>query len=368
MTVCVGNSCIPVMSLQGHDDQVWSVVLTPDGRAAISASMDGSIRVWSLEGPHQGMCVQALEPETADLAVVFALALRYDGWLLASAHISCILLWDVLDIADGGPPRYFGNEPGDGSDIMIQQRGLPLFGHSGFIRTLVMTSVGNLLVSGSDDHCICVWALPSGHLLRTTMLPNFWVSALALSPDDSLIASASRGRESAVRLLSLASGNELAYLEGAGRCVAFGPDGSSLVTLGAHDHKLLVWDVDEVLALPPGAARPRAQTTWHLEGFASVVVSHDGSTLFTGSKDGTLRYWELLVGPQGPLPEDQIPRAFMFLHPFRFVVSSGTPPSAPPALLPAPEPVPPPDINTDADVNTDAAESGQGGEDYCNTA
>ena len=36
-------------TLTGHEDRVTSVAVTPDGRRAVSASDDRTVRVWDLE-------------------------------------------------------------------------------------------------------------------------------------------------------------------------------------------------------------------------------------------------------------------------------------------------------------------------------
>ena len=36
-------------TLIGHEEQVWSVAVTPDGRRAVSGSQDETVRVWDLE-------------------------------------------------------------------------------------------------------------------------------------------------------------------------------------------------------------------------------------------------------------------------------------------------------------------------------
>ena len=58
---------------QGHKDRVNSVAVTPDGKRAISASSDRTLRVWDLE---KGRLVRTLE---GHLDVVNAVAVTPDG-------------------------------------------------------------------------------------------------------------------------------------------------------------------------------------------------------------------------------------------------------------------------------------------------
>jgi WD40 repeat protein len=55
--------------LTGHEDWVLAVALTPDGRRAVSASDDRTLRVWDME-TGQELAVVALDGRPACVAVV----------------------------------------------------------------------------------------------------------------------------------------------------------------------------------------------------------------------------------------------------------------------------------------------------------
>jgi len=70
-------------------------------------------------------------------------------------------------------------------------------------------------------------------------------------------------------------------------CVAFSP-GGRLFASGSRDHTLRVWDV--------ATGRERARLAGHYSWVMSVAFSPDGKTLASGSYDRTVRIWDLAHG------------------------------------------------------------------------
>jgi len=79
-----------VCTLEGHTDAVDAVAVTPDGRRAVSASRDHTLRLWDLES---GQTLRTLEDHTA---YVLAVAVTPDGRRAVSASFDHTLrLWDL---------------------------------------------------------------------------------------------------------------------------------------------------------------------------------------------------------------------------------------------------------------------------------
>ena len=76
--------------LEGHDTRVWSVVLTPDGRRALSTGEDGAVRILDL---HSGEHLLTLtEPGLTGLWLAMD---RPGRRLLAPAHDGSLVVWDT---------------------------------------------------------------------------------------------------------------------------------------------------------------------------------------------------------------------------------------------------------------------------------
>jgi len=62
-----------VRELEGHEAEVHAVVMTADGKRAVSGSLDTTLRIWDLE---TGTCLRKIE---GHIAPVWAIALSADG-------------------------------------------------------------------------------------------------------------------------------------------------------------------------------------------------------------------------------------------------------------------------------------------------
>jgi WD40 repeat protein len=84
------ENLVPVITLEGHQDEVMALAFSPDGSQLASASLDGTIRLWSLPGGE-------LERElTGHEAGVLTLDYSGDGETLVSGgYDRTARLWDV---------------------------------------------------------------------------------------------------------------------------------------------------------------------------------------------------------------------------------------------------------------------------------
>ena len=57
----LGEALSKPLTLKGHTDTVYSVTLTPDGKHAVSGSLDNTLRLWDLT---TGVCVREFKGHT----------------------------------------------------------------------------------------------------------------------------------------------------------------------------------------------------------------------------------------------------------------------------------------------------------------
>jgi WD40 repeat protein len=247
-----------IRTLKGHTGCVNAVAVTPDGRRAVSASADQTLRVWDLEN---GQTLRRLEGHTG---WVNAVAMAADGRRVVSASGDETLR--VWDLESGQTLRR-------------------LEGHTGRVRAVAITPDGRRAISASADQTLRVWDLESGQTVSELEGHADWINAVAVTADGCRAVSGSA--DQTLRVWDLESGQTVRRLEGhTGRIrgVAITPDGRRAISTSA-DGTLRVWDLES------------GQTVCRLEGHAdsviSVAVVTDGRRAVSASADQTLRVWDL---------------------------------------------------------------------------
>jgi WD40 repeat protein len=119
--------------LEGHKGPVWGLALSPDGKRAASVGTDKVIKLWDLQ---TGKEVRQLHGHTA---AVHALSFACDGRRLASAsYDSTVRLWDAVT----------------GKELHRFE------GHRWEVFAVAFSPDGRFLASGGEDKMVRVWRVP----------------------------------------------------------------------------------------------------------------------------------------------------------------------------------------------------------------
>lgn len=162
------------------------------------------------------------------------------------------------------------------------------------VNAVAFSPDGKILVSGSDDQTVKLWNVVTGEQIFTFTGHKDKVYAVAFSPDGKTIASGSKDRT--IKLWSTDTYKEIHSIQGHSDeilCVGFSPDSKILASGGAgNDKTIKVWYLteDKFLTLK---GNPDS-----FGGMNSVAFSPNGKQIASGSSDKTIRIWQLPNGQQ----------------------------------------------------------------------
>jgi WD40 repeat protein len=247
-------------TLAGHTDWVNAVAMAPDGRRAVSASADMTLKAWDLE---IGAAILTL---AGHAETVNGVAVVPDGRRAVSASSDRTLkVWDLET----------------GAAL------LTLAGHDGPIRAVAMAPDGRRAVSASADKTLKVWDLETGSAVLTLTGHTDWVNAVAVTPDGRRAVSASADKT--LKVWDLDAGTAILTLAGHTDWVnaAAVPDGRRALS-ASSDKTLKVWNLETGFAILTLAG--------HAESVNAVAAVPDGRRALSASDDMTLKVWDLETG------------------------------------------------------------------------
>jgi WD40 repeat protein len=253
-----------VGSSGAHRGPVWAVTATPDGTAVVSGGEDGTARIWETSSGNRRCTL------TGHDGAVRAVAATPDGsGVVTASSDTTVRLWD----------------PTTGTQVGV------LRGHGNGVYSTVVLPDGSRIASGSDDRTIRVWPRPEPASSEDVDQPvvlrghEEGVMALAsLADGGDRVVSASQDRT--LKIWDVQTGTAVRTLEGHVSDVlgvATTPDGRSIVSAG--DNTVRVWD--------PDTGEEVAKWPAHFLGASCVAVSRNGDRVLSGGTEGTVKLWDL---------------------------------------------------------------------------
>lgn len=271
----------------GRESEIQAIAVTRDGRKAVSASSDRTLKLWNLlEGKDEIAFI-------GHSGSVNAVALTENGHMAVSGSSDkTVKVWDLKRVKV--------------PSVSI--------GHFLKINTLSISPDGRLLVSGSDDNTIKVWDLEKHQEICTLKGHRGAVLAVVVTPDNRYAVSSADLNDGMLRLWDLVRGEPVGCLKTVNdsiRALALTPDGRAAVygfgagVVRIDDYRisigqtLKIWNLDEreakdlsVGGSPIYDVMDEPDPLEH-QTIRTLAVLPDNKRVITGSTDKTLKIWDL---------------------------------------------------------------------------
>ena len=259
-------------TLEGHEAEVTSASLSPDGTQVLTISADGTARVWDLKR-------DTFSPLKGDKEEIWSASFSPDGTQIVSvSRDNKLRAWN-LEFGTSSLLEGDKEEIWSASFSPDATRAVSVL-YSPRLRVWNLESGTSSLLEGSSGGAMSASFSPDG--TQVVSVPAIYTSHLKTL--------AAGGQ---VKVWDLKSGSST-LLEGHEQEVynaSFSPDGTQVVT-ASEDDTARVWDLKSGTSIP---------LEGHEQGVLHASFSPDGTQVVTASGDGTARVWDLQSGTSTPL-------------------------------------------------------------------
>lgn len=256
-----GGSCI--RALEGHTNTVSSVAITPDGKTIVSASYDGTIRVWDLIAGNAARVFTSPMGSFGAPSIVYCAGVTPDGEKIVSVGHEEGTLDQTLRVWD-----------------MRSNQSQKVKGAAGLqYRTVALEPSGRVAVANGEKDTVCLWDIETEELLAEIEGHSGDITSLALVADGRIAVSASE--DNTVRVWSFGEGKEERFFTGHSseiNTIAITADGKTALSAG-YDPFVLVWNLRTRTIQSVFTGQGRYISSLKIAPDCKTVVSDNGKTL-----------------------------------------------------------------------------------------
>ncbi len=253
-----------IHTLTEHTDKITSVAFSSDGERLLTASLDGTVKLWNAE--------------TGDEIQNYI-----SGWHLVSITFSP----DGTKMLTGST-----NTTAKIWDLETETEFRTLSGHTDTVSSVAYSRNGLQVLTGSHDNTAKLWDVNTQLLLQTFSGHTDRVSSVAFSAGGTQVLTGSWDKTAKLwdaktgALIKTFSGHTSSILD-----VDISPIGLKIVTAsGSPENVAKIWDINtgDVLFELKG----------HTSAINSVAFSTDGNQVMTASNDNSAKLWNTITGEE----------------------------------------------------------------------
>jgi WD40 repeat protein len=297
--------------LQGHQNNLWSIVIDSRGKTVVSGDLSGVLKFWDIDSgqcfrtissasrgfrtlsfhPQQNILassdedgqirlwnldtVQCVQTVKAHTMAVWKIPFTPSGEFLASCSMDGVVkLWEV------GANAELHNNP-----RTIQKS-------TTFILTTAFQPQSELLAVGCVDNSVCFWNYRTNQLTKKfdqAILGDIQILDFAFNSTGKLLATA--GHNTDIKIWDVETSKCNCLLTGHPTShnwtVDFHPT-DNLLASGGEDYLVMMWDVD--------SGELQHTCAGHTASVTAVTFNLTGTLLASASKDYTVRIWDTATG------------------------------------------------------------------------
>ncbi|MCX5827588.1 MAG: caspase family protein [Deltaproteobacteria bacterium] len=276
-----------IRTFSGITDRVTAVVISPDGRYALSGDegVTGNIKLWNILS---GKLIRTFSGHEGGMG---AIAFSPDGKHILSAggipSDKTLKLWDV---ATGREIRTFRGSTAPVTSIAVTPDGKYIISGSWDNSVTPSQEPDGTFIEAkakSTDNTIRVWEIATGRQVKAFHKSGGWVSTIVITPDGKYVISGHY--EDSARMWEIASGRQVKVFDVGGvSSIAISPNGKYALFGGVMEMKL--WDI---------AVGREIRAFKGLEGWVrSIAFSPDEKYVLSGDDSTTPKLWDIASGKE----------------------------------------------------------------------
>jgi cytochrome c len=306
-------------NLVGHGGPVNAVSVSPDGKSALSGSLDYAVMLWDIKNPQPTNTKRFIRHNGAVSAVQF---LPSGDKALSSGDDATVYLWDtknqkllhefkghtakVVSLNVSKDSSIAVSASWDGTirlwDLASKKSLQKIKVHNEPVNTALISANNKIAYSGGYDGKIRAWDAQTGDFIKVLHSHGWPINIMRWLPDQKHIVFGATNGDT--QIVDVATGKISKILIPHSKPVLglAVSEEHGLIATGGNDGVIRVWNIKDWS--PIGETRTILGPVW------ALAFTGDGKSLYYGSLDDEVKYWKVEIDDDEKLWKGHKPRRF----------------------------------------------------------